>query len=108
MAVPVPTSFVGGDAGPWAAERIDPIIGPSLPHVTHVAVIQTAEERLPPNPAWVLRGVVGQEHYTTRQEHEALARRQEPLSRPAASRAALIPVTKSQECWHLSQDERRA
>ncbi len=108
MAVPVPTSFVGGDAGPWAVERIDPIIGPSLPHVTHVAVIQTGGERLPPNPAWVLRGVVGQEHYTTRQEHEALARRQEPLSRPAASRAALIPVTKSQEWWQLSQDGRRA
>jgi hypothetical protein len=51
MAVPVPTSFVGGDAGLWAVERIDPITGPSLPDVTHVAVIQTAAARLPPNPA---------------------------------------------------------
>jgi len=99
---------VGGDAGPWAVDRIDPITGPSLPHAPHVTVIESATATLPRNPAWVLRGVFGHERYTTPEEHEALARRQEPLGRTAATRAALIAVSKSEEWWQLSQDERRA
>jgi len=99
---------VGGDAGPWAVDRIDPITGPSLPHAPHVTVIESARARLLRNPVWVLRGVAGHERYTTSEEHKALARRQEPLGRPAATRAALIPIRKSEEWWQLSQDDRRA
>ena len=105
---PLQTRFVGGDAGPWVVDRIDPITGPSLPHAPHVTVIESATATLPRNPAWVLRGVFGHERYTTPEEHEALARRQEPLGRTAATRAALIAVSKSEEWWQLSQDERRA
>lgn len=108
MAAPPLTSFVGGDAGPWAVDRIDPVTGPSLPHVPHVAVIEGAGARLPPDPRWVLRGVAGHERYTTREEHAAFARLQPPLGRPTATRAALIPITKSHEWWQLSQDERIA
>ena len=36
-----------------------------------------------------------------------LARRQEALGRAAATRAALIPIRKSEDWWQLSQDERR-
>lgn len=106
MAAPLLISFAGGDAGPWSVDRIDPVTGPSLPHVPRVAVIEGAE-RLPPDPTWVLRGVVSHERYTTREEHEALVRRQEALGRPTATRAALIPITKSPAWWQLSQDERR-
>ena len=108
MTVQLPTSFVGGDAVLWAVDRIDPVTGPSIPHAPRVAVIDGAGAQLPGNTAWVLRGVVGHERYTNREEHAALARRQEPLGRPAATYAALIPVTKSKEWWQLSQDERRA
>ncbi|HEY8767820.1 MAG TPA: chlorite dismutase family protein [Dehalococcoidia bacterium] len=99
---------MGGDAGPWAVDRIDPVTGPSLPYATHVTVIEGARARLLRNPAWVLRGVVRQDRYATPEEHEVLGRRQEPLGRPAATRAALIPIRKSEEWWQLSQDERRA
>jgi len=51
---PLQTRFVGGDAGPWAVDRIDPITGPSLPHAPHVTVIESATATLPRNPAWVL------------------------------------------------------
>jgi chlorite dismutase len=105
---PLQTSFVGGDAGPWAVDRIHPVTGPSLPYAPHVTVIDSARARLLRDPVWVLRGVAGHERYTTSEEHEALARRQEPLGRPAATRAALIPIRKSEEWWQLPQDERRA
>ena len=58
--------------------------------------------------AWVLRGVTSNERYVTRAERDALAARQEPLGRAAATRAALIPIRKSQAWWALAQDERRA
>jgi chlorite dismutase len=44
----------------------------------------------------------------TRAEHDALAARQPPLGRPEATRAALIPIRKTEAWWALSQDERRA
>jgi hypothetical protein len=102
------TSFVSGDAGPWAVERIDPVIGPPLPQVATVALIGGGGARLPPEPAWVLSGAVGQERYTTRKEHDALASRQQPLGLPTATRAALIPITKSKAWWRFSQEKRRA
>ncbi len=105
---PLQTSFVGGDGGPWTVDRIDPVSGPSLPYAPHLTVIEGARARPLRNPAWVLRGVARHERYTTPEEHEALVRRQEPLGRADATRAALIPIRKSEEWWQLSQDERRA
>ena len=101
------TSFVGGDAGPWAVDRIDSVTGPSLARVRKVAVIEGVGVHLPPDFAWVLRGVVGPERHTTPEEHEALAQRQQPLGLPTATRAALIPITKSQAWWRLSPEEQR-
>ena len=101
------TSFVGGNAGPWAVDRIDAVTGPSLARVGKVAVIEGVGARLPPDSAWVLRGAVGPERLTTHEELEALAQRQQPLGLPTATRAALIPITKSQAWWQLSPEERR-
>jgi chlorite dismutase len=52
--------------------------------------------------------VVGHERYVQAREHKELAARSPSLGRPEASRAALIPIRKSEEWWALSQDERRA
>jgi len=57
---------------------------------------------------WILRGVTSNTRYTTRHEVNALARKQAGLSRPEASRAALIPIRKTAVWWDLAQDERRA
>jgi len=51
--------------------------------------------------------VVSNERYVNRGEHSELAARQEPLGRPGSTRAALIPITKSEAWWELAQDERR-
>jgi len=56
---------------------------------------------------WVLRGVTSNERYVTRLERDALAARQQPVGRAGATRAALIPITKSEAWWDLAQDERR-
>lgn len=89
-------------------DRIDPITGPGLPYVPRVAAMEDGGWRELPSSVWALRGVVSHERYTTGVEHEALVRRQASLGRPAASRAALIPITKSPAWWMLSSDGRRA
>jgi len=104
---PVVVRFVAGDEGEWIVDRIQPVSGPTLEPAPRLAVLEGGGEP-PPGAAWVLRGVVSDERYTTRVEHEALARGQPPLGRPSATRAALIPVLKSPAWWALPQDERRA
>jgi hypothetical protein len=107
MGSPLVTSFVGGDDGSWTVDRVAAVTGPSLPQVPRVTVVQ-AGAGMPSNPSWVLRGVAGRERYTTHQEREVLRRRQPPLGLPTATRAALIPITKSPAWWRLPQEERRA
>src|SRR5437764_326310 len=57
--------------------------------------------------AWTLRGLTSNVRYTRRNEQDALAAKQAELGRPEATRAALIPITKSEAWWGLAQDERR-
>lgn len=47
------------------------------------------------------------DRYVSRIEHDALVTEQEPLGRAASTRAALIPITKSDAWWELPQGERR-
>lgn len=63
---------------------------------------------MPARAVWLLRGVTSNERYVTREERRALVARQQELGRPEATRAALIPVRKSDAWWDLAQDERRA
>ncbi len=52
--------------------------------------------------------VVGHERYARAREHDELAARSPRLGRPEATRAALIPIRKSEAWWALPQDQRRA
>lgn len=101
---PLLISFAFGATGEWRVERLAPVIGESLPFAARLAVTDG-----PAAPAdWTLRGVTSNARYAHRNELDALAARQEGLGRPAATRAALIPVRKSEDWWALAQDERRA
>jgi chlorite dismutase len=62
----------------------------------------------PTEAGWVLRGVTSNTRYTNRSEADALAANEQGLSRPQATRAALIPIRKTEAWWALAQDERRA
>jgi hypothetical protein len=100
-------SFVGDQVGDWQVDRIDPVLGDSLTAVSRLSIVED-DAVMVPGGGWVLRGAVSYERYVSRAEHERLAAIQAPLGRPEATRAALIPITKSPQWWSLAQDERRA
>ena len=100
-------SFIGGESGPWRVIKFNPIIGEPLAGVKRLSTIPGAEARLPEGATWQLRGVISNERYVTRAEHDLLVAKQPPLGRPQASYAALIPIRKSAAWWGLAQDERR-
>jgi chlorite dismutase len=99
--------FVGGEAGPWRVLRSEAIRGEGLAPAARLDVVAGARTEAAP-AAWVLRGVVSNERYVTRPEKTTLVAAQAALGRPAARRAALIPLKKSAAWWALPQDERRA
>lgn len=102
---PIPAVFVAGAVGEWFIERISPVRGDSLaaaPRLTRIEGTRTAQPGI-----WALRGTTSNERYVTRAENEALRAVQPPLGRDGSTRAALIPIRKSETWWDLPQDERR-
>jgi hypothetical protein len=98
---------VGGEVGSWTVEKLESVAGAPLEPTPRLAVIEgRAPQQLDGRPAWILRGVTSNERYVSRPEHDALAAKQEPLGRAASTRAALIPITKSDAWWELPQDDR--
>ena len=105
---PLHVAFVGGSRGKWSIERLETVAGIPLPPASRLEVVEGSGAAGPAGDAvWVLRGVTSSERYVTRGEHRELAARQEPLGRAGSTRAALIPVRKSEAWWDLAQDERR-
>ena len=99
--------FAGGDEGAWRVRSVSAVVGTPLSTVERLAVLEGAWAA-PPGAVWALRGVVGHERYVERREHDELAARSPRLGRPEATRAALIPIRKSETWWTRPQDERRA
>ena len=105
---PLLVAFAGGDDGRWVVERVEAVVGAPLEPVPKLEVIEgAAASALGGSPAWVLRGVTSNERYVSRSEHDALVAKQEALGRKGSTRAALIPITKTDTWWELPQDERR-
>ncbi|MDQ3463733.1 MAG: chlorite dismutase, partial [Actinomycetota bacterium] len=96
----VVSAFVGGAEGPWRVERLDAVTGPALQGVERVRVVESpAATGSFAGSAWVLRGAASYERYVRRVEHDDLAARSPELGRPEATRAALIPISKSSAWW---------
>jgi chlorite dismutase len=108
MAQPLDVAFAGGSSGSWRIERITPIRGEGLPDAERLEIFEGAPSAAMHSAHWILRGVTSNTRYTTRHEVNVLAGKQAGLSRPEASRAALIPIRKTAAWWDLAQDERRA
>ena len=105
---PLLVTFAGGPTGAWRVERLDPVVGDSVLPVERVAVQEgRGAAAAPAGAVWALRGTTSNERYVERPEQDALAERQPLLGRQEATRAALIPVSKSAAWWELAQDERR-
>src|SRR5258706_8516415 len=100
-----PATFAGGASGAWVVDRIDAVVGATLPHVARLAIVRGAA---PHAATWALRGVAGHARYIERREKTALDAVSPALDRVEATRAALIPIRKSARWWALPHDERRA
>ena len=107
MARPIFVTFAAGSTGPWTIDSITPIAGDwALSEASHLTVFENVRASGP--AAWALRGVTSNERYVSGSERAALTAVQEPLGRPAATSAALIPIRKIEAWWDLPQDARRA
>jgi len=102
--VPDPIVFSGGAHGAWKVRRQGAVKGAPLADVTHIERGATASA----DAAWTLSGVTSNLRYTSASEKRVLDATPSVLAKPAATRAALIPITKSAAWWALAQDERRA
>lgn len=100
-------NFVGSNTGSWLVERVQSVVGESLPVASRVSVLAGSMTVLPDDAAWLLRGITSNERYVIREEKNSLVTRQQGLGRADSTRAALIPIRKTPGWWALSQDERR-
>lgn len=107
MPPPLHVAFAAGAAGPWRIERITTVAGAGLPPAERLSVLEGTDAAAPGPSYWVLRGATSHTRYTNRVEVDALAASQAGLRRPQATRAALIPIRKTDAWWSLAQDERR-
>lgn len=101
-------AFIAGTSGEWRIRSIAGYLGESLGPAPRLALRPFEPGMDATEASWRLLGTVSNIRYATRTEVASLRRRQEPLQRPQASRAALIPIRKSPAWWELAQDERRA
>jgi chlorite dismutase len=109
MARPILVTFVAGSVGPWTIERIEPVVGATLPPATHLFLAEgSGDAASSADAAWALQGFTSNERYVSASERSALTAVQEPLGRSLATQAALIPIRKTEAWWDLTQDARRA
>ena len=92
---PLLVSFIASGQGAWRIERIDTIVGESLPAADRLEVVESPS---PPSlsvaPAWVLRGVTSNVRYTNRLELDALQQSQEPPESAAGHASGSYPHPK--------------
>ena len=102
----IPTTFVAGATGQWRVDGVKAISGDGLTAAPRLEVREGIVS--PIDGTWSLRAVSGHVRYVERAEKTGLDPVSPPLQRPEATRAALIPIRKSDAWWALPQDERRA
>jgi chlorite dismutase len=108
MAAPLLVTFAAGESGTWRVDQVSAVVGDTLPVTPRLAVVEGLDADAAVGAVWALRGATSNARYTNRAELDGLVARQQGLLRPQATRAALIPIRKSDAWWSLAQDERRA
>jgi hypothetical protein len=101
-------TFIGGDVGKWSVVSQRTLSGAPVEPVDRVDVVSGIPREIASSAVWTLRGVATNDRYTTSVEKAQLVKRQAPIGRPEATRAALILLRKTVAWWGLAQDERRA
>lgn len=102
-------AFAAGNEGTWRIRSMAPVIGDMLAPAERLSMAPASSAQIGDGcGGWRLQGLISNIRYATSSELTSLRRVQEPLGRPAARCAALIPIRKSAAWWALAQDERRA
>lgn len=98
--------FIGGATGPWKVITVTGVKGESLADVPNLKIVSGTTSKSSEG-IWRLKGVRSNLRYTEKHEEEKLVSIHAGLGRPEVTRAALIPIRKSEDWWKLAQDERR-
>src|SRR3982751_1208482 len=98
MAPVLRTAFRAGSTGQWRVDRVAAIMGAPLEQAPALDVVE-GDGAHADDAIWTLRGVTSNERYVTRRERASLTTKQQPLGRPEATRAVLIPIRKSDAWW---------
>ena len=61
---PLLVSFVASRLGPRRIDRIDPIVGETLPNAERLEIVESPSVSSLPEPNWVLRGITSKLRYT--------------------------------------------
>lgn len=100
------TSFDGAASGAWAVTSIRTVCGDAVAPIKAITISHSSRLETK-SGSWRLTGVASHVRYVERAEKRELVARQAGLGRVASTRAALIPIAKSQAWWDLTQDARR-
>ena len=100
-------SFVGGADGPWCVRSAEAVAGAPLAAVSRLKICAGSSPLDASSELWALRGITSNERYVVGAEKAQLVARQQPIARPEATCAALIPIRKISAWWALPQDRRR-
>jgi len=100
-------NYVGSSTGSWRVNSMTTHSGSPLRSVTHVEIVKGMIGRPSIGSSWVLRGVVKNTRFVTREERPVLEARYLKQGPVESTCAALIPIRKSAAWWNLEQDERQ-
>lgn len=101
------TSFYGGNSGTWKVINTSTIIGDPINQVDRIEMASPSHQNTIIHFDWVLKGISSNLRYATREEKAMLDEIPPVIGKPENSSAAFIPMSKSDEWWLLTQDERR-
>jgi chlorite dismutase len=106
MPSPLLVTFAAGVSGSWQIVRLTAVTGEGL---SFASCLSVSESLLPSlnDSVWALRGTTSNTRYANQNEVQLMTGQQQGLARPQATRAALIPIRKSEAWWSMAQDERR-
>ncbi len=105
---PLLVTFCGADIGPWRIVSATTVCGEPLSPAPRLWIGEGRDTPALPDARWSLRATTSNARYTAASELSAMQSKQEGLGRPGATRAALIPISKSPTWWGMAQDARRA
>ena len=103
----VQLNYIGGSTGSWRVSSVTTHSGAPMKAVTHVDIAKGKIGRSPMGSSWILRGIVRNTRFVTREERPNLEPHYFKQGPVESTCAALIPIRKSAAWWNLEHDERQ-